>query len=388
MNLIYFEENKLRPSGGPAGYLYNLREGLRLLDNHEIVFLPGSNTVFDKEKAKERMPKRLVELRRALRFMRMHKETDIPLVDLNQYDTVHFHRTDDLYRCRKALESFQGKVILTSHTPCVRFQELIDMLNPKDAKFFARQLKNLEKIDEYAFQRADYVMFPCEEAEEPYYHTWQIYGKIRQAEKYRYLPTGIKPCKARVSFEDVRKKYGIPQDAFVVCYVGRHNEIKGYDLVKKVAEELLVQNSNIYFIIAGREEPMSGLRHKRWIEVGWTNDPHSIISAADVFLLPNRETYFDLIMLEVLSLGQIIIASRTGGNKYFEKYGSDGIKLYTDSDEIGGIIADIMKFDNEQLLRMRNENKNIFNREFTVDKFAREYVRIIQLISSQVEVKE
>lgn len=378
MNLIYFEENKLRASGGPAGYLYNLREELRLLDNQEIVFLPSSNTVFDKEKAKGRIPKRLVDLRKALRFTRMHREIDIPPVDLNQYDTVHFHRTDDLYRCRKALESYQGKVVLTSHTPCVRFQELIDMLNPKDAKLFAKQLKNLEKIDEYAFQRADYVVFPCEEAEEPYYHTWQKYGEIRQAEKYRYLPTGIKPCKAKVSSEDIRKKYGIPQDAFVVCYVGRHNEIKGYDLVKEAAEKLLVQDSNVYFIIAGKEEPMSGLQHERWIEVGWTNDPHSIISAADVFLLPNRETYFDLIMLEVLSLGQVVITSKTGGNKFFEKFHSEGIKLYSQEDEISGFIQSVMGADKNERDRMGLENKKLFDQEFTVSTFTRRYIKLLK----------
>lgn len=378
MNLIYFEENKLRPCGGPTGYLYNLREELQAMNNQEIVFLPSGSTVFDKEKAKGRIPKRLVDLRKALRFTQMHKETESPPVDLNQYDTVHFHRTDDLYRCRKALESYRGKVILTSHTPCVRFQELIDMLNPKDAKRFAKQLKNLEKIDEYAFQRADYVVFPCEEAEEPYYHTWQNYGKVRQGEKYRYLPTGIKPCKAKVSAEVIRKNNGIPCDAFVVCYVGRHNEIKGYDLVKRAAEELLIQNPNVYFIIAGKEEPMRGLLHERWIEVGWTNDPHSIISAADVFLLPNRETYFDLIMLEALSLGQVVITSKTGGNKYFEQFHSSGIKLYNQEYEICGLIESIMKANRDEQDRMCVENKKLFDKEFTVSTFARRYVELLK----------
>lgn len=68
-----------------------------------------------------------------------------------------------------------------------------------------------------------------------------------------------------------------------------------------------------------------GLKDSRWKEVGWTNDSQSIIAASDVFVLPNRETYFDIIMLEVLSCGKIVIASRTGGNKYFEKIGAKGV---------------------------------------------------------------
>ena len=43
----------------------------------------------------------------------------------------------------------------------------------------------------------------------------------------------------------------------------------------------------------------------------WTNDPHSLINASDMFILPNKETYFDLIMLEVLSMGKIVLATNT-----------------------------------------------------------------------------
>ena len=63
-----------------------------------------------------------------------------------------------------------------------------------------------------------------------------------------------------------------------------------------------------------------GLKTDHWIEVGWTNDPHSLIAASDVFVLPNHETYFDLILLEVLSLGVPVVMSRTGGNKFFEQF--------------------------------------------------------------------
>ena len=140
MNLIYFPEDKLKPSGGPAGYLYNLKQELTKLGNKEIVFLPAEKTIISKDRLKDALPRRLVEFRKALRFTRMYTEKQTPPVDLNLYDTVHFHRTDDLYRCREALENYEGKVILTSHTPCARFQELIDMLNPTDAKLMKMHL--------------------------------------------------------------------------------------------------------------------------------------------------------------------------------------------------------------------------------------------------------
>lgn len=386
MNLIYFPEDKLKPSGGPAGYLYNLKQELIKLGNKEIVFLPAEKTIISKDKLKNALPRRLVEFRKALRFTRMYKEKQTPPVDLTLYDTVHFHRTDDLYRCREALENYDGKVILTSHTPCARFQELIDMLNPTDAKLMRKKLQTLKMIDEYAFKRADYVIFPCKEAEEPYYHTWENYGEIKDSSKYFYIPTGINPCVARITRDEIRKKYNIPDDAFVISYVGRHNEIKGYDIVKELGNKFL-NNSNVYFLIAGKEEPLKGLDNPKWIEVGWTNDPHSIIAASDMFILPNRETYFDLIMLEVLSLGQIVVASKTGGNKFFERFASDGIQLYENIDEACMIITKLMKSDKSCLDEMRKENMKVFSEEFTVTKFAAEYVKVIQTISANSKEK-
>lgn len=384
MNLIYFPEDKLKSSGGPSGYLYNLKQQLKKIGNSEIVFLPAEKEIVNKDKLKNALPKRLVEFRKALRFTRMYKEKQTPPVDLNLYDTVHFHRTDDLYRCREALENYNGKVILTSHTPCARFQELIDMLNPADAKIFQKKLQTLKLIDEFAFKRADYIVFPCREAEEPYYHTWNEYRKIKNPEKYLYLPTGINPCTAKVARDEIRKTYNIPKDAFVISYVGRHNEIKGYDIVKEIGKKFL-NDPKVYFLIAGKEEPIKGLKNPRWIEVGWTNDPHSIIAAADMFILPNRETYFDLIMLEVLSLGQIVVASKTGGNKFFEKFGSEGICLYNDVDDAYTVIMNLMKTEKNYLQNMRDANKKIFSDEFTVEKFTDGYIKIIQLINSQIK---
>lgn len=386
MNLIYFPEDKLKPSGGPAGYLYNLKQELTKLGNTQIAFLPAEKVIISKDKLKGALPKRLVEFRKALRFTRMYREKQTPPVDLNLYDTVHFHRTDDLYRCKEALDNYRGRVILTSHTPCARFQELIDMLNPTDAKLMKKKLQTLKVIDEYAFKRADYIVFPCEEAEEPYYHTWNDYSEIREPEKYIYLPTGINPCSAKVTRDEIRKKYNIPANAFVISYVGRHNEIKGYDIVKEIGNRFL-NNSSVYFLIAGKEEPLKGLDNPRWIEVGWTNDPHSIIAAADMFILPNRETYFDLIMLEVLSLGQIVVASKTGGNKFFERFDSDGIRLYENISEACTIITELMKSDKTRLSKMKEDNKKVFLEEFTVTKFAREYVEVIQAINAQSKEK-
>lgn len=375
--LIYFPENELKPTGGPRGYLYNLNKGLEEIGEKSIFFLPPQKKTSNKNKIKEWIPYRLLQLKNAIRFSNLDKEKDPVMVDFSEYDIIHFHRTDDLYRCREQLEKYNGKIVLTSHAPCARHVELSNLLAPVDKKIFAKKLTGLEQMDAYAFRKADYVVFPCADAEEPYFHTWNNYENVRMEEKLRYLPTGIEKCVAKKTKNEVREKYGIPQDAFVVCYVGRHNEIKGYDIVKSVGKKLL-QNENNYVMIAGKEEPLKGLNHDRWIEVGWTNDPHSIIAAADVFILPNRETYFDLIMLEVLSLGQIIVASRTGGNKYFEQFDCEGIQLYQTEKELEQKIKEIQNMSLQDRKKMMRANLDLYEKNFTVKTFAQKYVDLMR----------
>ena len=171
----------------------------------------------------------------------------------------------------------------------------------------------------------------------------------------------------------MRKKYGIPIDSFVISYVGRHNEIKGYDALKELGKHLLDAYDNVYVFIAGTEGPLYHLEHNRWIEVGWTKDPGSVIQASDIFVLPNKETYFDLVMLEVLSLGQIVVASYTGGNK-------SGIFLYNNNIEAENIISQIIKMPEEERKELRRKNLELYKAEFTNEAFAKRYINSLQKI--------
>ena len=378
--LIHFPVDKLAPKGGPAGYLYNLKHGLEELGDAEFDFLPVEGSSYEQNATLQKLvPSRIKDLRRLRNFLALLSREVAAPVDYSQYGAVHFHSTEDLYLHRKALETYRGKVVLTSHSPCVYHEELIARLNSKDAEAHAEELKGLAVIDEYSFKRADYVIFPCPEAEEPYFHTWDGYEAVRDRSKLRYVPTGIEPVSAKVERSELRKRYSIPEDAFVVCYVGRHNKIKGYDLLQKAARELL-DDEDIWFLVAGREGPIYGLEHSRWVEVGWTDDPHSVIAAADTFILPNRETFFDLIMLEVLSLGQVVLASRTGGNNFFEKFGCEGIRLYDEVDELVELVRVVKASSAEERQAWRAAARALYEREFTVDVFARRYASVMREI--------
>lgn len=384
--LIYLYKKNLAPIGGHHGYNYNLNCQLEKMGVTNIHFLETDKGNLEAYKnGLKDIPYRW--LRNMLTVMKnlirkgqlLFGHSHFAVVDLNQYDIVHFQSTYWMFACRDSLKDYKGKVVLTSHSPTLLSREIIDSeLTGFEKKYMMWYYKRLIKMDEYAFNRADYIVFPCPEAEEPYYHAWHKFAEIKKnnEQKFKYMLSGIEPSKAKLSRVDIRKKYDIPENAFVLCYVGRHNEIKGYDILKKIGEKVLA-TPNTYILVAGREEPLTRYSHERWIEIGWTNDPHSLISASDAFVLPNRETYFDLVMLEVLSLGSIVIASATGGNKFFNRLKPNGVFLYNDFDECLGIIGRLQSMSKQEKNNLKTLNRKLYEDNFTSEIFAKNYMQLI-----------
>ena len=383
--LIYFQESELAPVGGPKGYLYNLKKELDNMPHRndiEISFVKGGREKINKCKNKiEAMkPGKVKNILLCIKsiikhFLLLYGKKHISLVNLDAFDYVHFHSTLDMYNVRDSLREYKGKIILSSHSPTLLSKEILNSVPRFEKKMCGFICKNLIRMDEYAFEKADYIFFPCKESEEPYFHAWDKYKIIKEKKKlsYRYLLTGIQECTVKKSRGEIREKYSIPENAFVICFVGRHNFIKGYDLFIKICEQLLRDNK-VYVLVAGTESSLLGLEDKRWIRVGWTKDPYSIINASDVFVLPNRETYFDLVLLEVLSIGKIIVASNTGGNKFFGKEKYRGIFLYNTIEEAVNQITKIKGLDNAKRQELEQNNKRIFMGEFTARTFAQNYI--------------
>lgn len=384
--LEYMAYNTLKPTGGPRGYLYNLDKGLKDIadDEVEICYLPDNSK--EKHKASfNRLPyfiKQIyfdyVMLNRARQLLD-NSAGHYSIIDLNQYDMIHFHSSLTLLAVRDSLKTYNGIVLLTNHSPKPQYREWIeDVISIKEYKRHATIYNQLSELEAKSYDLANYIVFPCVEAEEPCINKWDLYPKVREknSHKYKYVLTGTGLPLKTLCREEVCQKYNIPIDAFIINYVGRHNTTKGYDLLLKIGEKVLEKHQNVYFLIAGQEGPLYGLKHERWIEVGWINDPGTYYSSSDIFILPNKETYFDLVMLEALASETVILASKTGGNKYFEKYNSNGILLYSDIDNAVTKLDMLLNLGHEKLKELAKSNTEVYQNQFTIRKFAEGYLSL------------
>lgn len=372
--LEFVHKNLVKPTGGPNGYVYNLTSIES--DDIEYCFL---DDYFEPKvkKYKKYFPSILVEIVKAIREnkkIRLIKRGTNIIKNINQFDIIHFHTSNDLYSCKKQLSNFKGKVVLTCHTPIPPFMELYNDYYSKTMRILCgkRSAKKYKKICEGAFLMADYIVYPCKEAEDSYYDLWKGYNDIHKTceNKISYIPTGCVEKKEKYQKEDL---FGNIYDGkFLVCYVGRHNRSKGYDILKNIAKKMKT-STNIQFVICGKQGPLYALNSNNWMEIGWTADADSYIKCSDVFILPNRWTYFDLVFLEVLSMGQLIIASNTGGNKYFSNFSNCGIYLYDNIDEAIDYINMIrnMSFEEKELLK--KNNRELYLKEFSNNIFSKRY---------------
>lgn len=394
--VLIWNDYPLGPVGGPSGYLYNLKSYIEENNIKNIDFLNNEDFIkkveIKKEKKFEAIRKIIREFKKQLfktkklekRINKFYNFYEGDYSFINNYDIVHFHDVRSFYRAKNILKDFKGITLLSSHCPKTPAQEEIEDNIKMDYKTFPKKLRErLEKIDQDSFKNADYLVFPCKEAQEPYEEDKNI--KEILEEKYRgkkilYVPTGI-PVKHIDKDEKFFSNKGIDvKDKFIVSYVGRHNKVKGYDFLKELGVKVLEKYSDVIFVIGGEiSEEFPPIENKNWVEFGWTKEGYNIIKNSDMFVLPNEKTYFDLILLEVLSMGAPVLLSETGGNKYFKIYDENGLFYF----EKYNLEEALEKFDetynlwkNRKLSLEGEKNYRIFKKDFTVNTFGENYTRL------------
>ena len=396
--LIWDLDIHLKNSGGAAGYLYQLKQS-NLFQYFGVFFfkdLMPNSTKNEKENIRRRIPNliRFLEQIDIFHFReffyayrtlcKWRKVTSISIpINLNEYDIIHFHSSQDLYCARKMLLNFAGIVILTTHSPepvsCEQTAVYVHF------GFLKRYLeKMILKKELYAWNLAQYILFPVKEAMEPYMINNKISNYIVQNSKFIFCPTSIldeNATNTKCTRDNLIKKLGLPWDCFIISYVGRHSIVKGYDQLKLLAQEIFKQTTNVYFIIAGEERPICGLNDERWIELGWIDYASDMIKASDLFILPNKETYFDIVALEVIRAGVPIMMSNTGGNKFFSSLKDDyGIFMfdYGNIDSQVHLLLSIMKQKSDGKLKYYGErNRLLYEKYFTVEAFFYRYRNLL-----------
>jgi hypothetical protein len=154
------------------------------------------------------------------------------------------------------------------------------------------------------------------------------------------------------------------------------------------ANLFLNQNKNAYVMIVGENAPANAPKSDRLIFVPFSLEPGSFIAAADACLIPSRENYFDLSMIEILSIGTPIIASYVGGLKYLE--GRTNGVIYFEPQSAESMVKAANKListDAAVLRSMRENNVKLYHEELSLNQFFRNYNETISQIYDKVHLE-
>ncbi len=408
-NLIYTSLKLDIRAGGPSGYLANLRVGLDKINNSKdflnwiiasieewkeppknfilklIYKFPLLKYLYVNYFSKERknMYKWFCRKIRALDYDILSEDIIKSLSEKN-IKSVHCHILEDFFRIYNTCKylDIKPKFILTSHCPESISYEIYNIF--KEFGYSEKKclyLKNLwQKVEEKAFKKADILIFPSKEAMEPYYETIPNFGEWIKDKDVRFFQTGAKAIKTSKTKEELRKQFNIPDDKNIVVYIGRHNEVKGYDVLTDAGRNILSKRNDTLFLIGGKPNALiPPPKNKNWRELGWVN-PAELLKIADVFVLPNKRTYFDLILLEVMSTGTPVIATNTGGNKSVQDVTGSLIMYDGSANDLEKKLSEFLNKTEAEKKELSTKILKAYADNYTPEHFAQRYIDLIEQI--------
>lgn len=151
----------------------------------------------------------------------------------------------------------------------------------------------------------------------------KVIGLGQDERKVVFIPNGVDMDAFRPEDRDVvRREAGVPSNSKVILYVGRLSEEKGIDILIRAVEILRGSNGDFRVLIVGDgdlrqscDRMVSSLGLEKWILL-CGNRPHADLprwySAADVICLPSLREGMPNVVLESLSCGRPVVASRVG----------------------------------------------------------------------------
>jgi glycosyltransferase involved in cell wall biosynthesis len=176
---------------------------------------------------------------------------------------------------------------------------------------------------------------------------------------------------------ECRKKLNVPEDAFIVCFVGWFIERKGPIRVSKAIEN--TGNSNIYSFFIGKGQQDVNSSHVLF-KGSVVHDRLIIyLNAADVFVLPTLNEGCCNAVIEAMACGLPVISSNLPFNKDVL---NETNSILIDPNDTNQIAEAILKLYQDKILRQRLSAGAILSAQnLTIDQRAK---KIISFIESRI----
>lgn len=261
-----------------------------------------------------------------------------------------------------------------------------------------------DKKSQYKFQKyvkkllriADKVIVPSQ-----YFENVVLSKYNLKDEKVFISPSGgvdLKKFNVKNNIFEIKEKLGVSKDKFIIGYIGRIDQLKGWDVflkgLKTLEEKNLLDDKEIIIVGDGKENDLLldyinkynlGKYIKKYGLLSQEMLP-SIFNAIDVFCFPTLRLgeSLGLVALEAMACGKIIIGSNIAALPEYIKNFENGL-LYAPEDynELANAIKYLSNLDNNKILEMQRNSLEKVKKYDSEVVFKDMYLFLVKTINSE-----
>ena len=189
-------------------------------------------------------------------------------------------------------------------------------------------------------------------------------------------PDIIKPSK---SVGEIRREFGIEQNAPIIGATGRMVPVKGFDLFLKMAVEILKHRPDTRFMLVG-DGPLRQSLHDTAVKMGidsnvifpgFRDDVLDLMNAFDIFVISSFHEGVPMALLEAMSLKKAVVSTAVGGVKEVIQNEKSGLLVRPESvEELSTACLKILA-NNELRKELENGAVDRIRAEFSDDILAK-----------------
>jgi glycosyltransferase involved in cell wall biosynthesis len=219
---------------------------------------------------------------------------------------------------------------------------------------------------------------------------WEAMG-VSMRDKYAVIPNGVNLSEIRGSLGPASKLKG----KYNVLFPGGARFVKGGDLVVRAMPAVIAEMPDVHLYVAWNVPPDHEMR--RMVKHFGLDDNvtflgslpkrelQSLLSSADMLVMPSRDEAFGIVYLEAMALGKPIVASNKGGIPEVVTNGRNGILVDLDPGQIAQAIVRLCRDEGLRTEMSRNDLED--TARFDWSRVADEYLRVYREASIQCRPK-
>lgn len=180
--------------------------------------------------------------------------------------------------------------------------------------------------------------------------------------------------------KEFRKKWNIPEDAFLIGRIARFERDKGFDLLIELIKQIIKIIPNLHVVLIGDGKEKNSCMKQVKIEgfetkvtfTGFYLNTNEALAAIDLIVITARHEALGISTLEALASGKAFVSYNVGGLGEAIINGKNGITVeFGNHNELLNSIK-ILSTNLEMKKNFETESYSIFKRNFSIQKMCKD----------------